>query len=118
MPVLYPMIELMPVAVLQNENHAGQQKRNHVFAAQQRVVDLVARVLLLGCAARAVSSISANSSRPVREFASAAAPRRPVALCPRRKSQRGDSVTKQAAQHKQHARRQRNPEDAAATPGP
>ena len=44
------MIELIPVAVLQNEDDAGQHERDDVLPAQERVFDSLARRDLCGSA--------------------------------------------------------------------
>ena len=93
------------------EDDAGQQEGNHIFAAQQRIAGSSRRSALRRGGARDVSISSSSSAAccGVRERSRAAWARSRLAAAEEPARRLGDQ---QAAQHKHHAGRQRNPEDA------
>jgi hypothetical protein len=110
--VLYPMIELTPVAVLQDRMTQASRKGNHILSAQEERSRIFHPDRRCGAGTAAVSSISRNSRLAccgVRERSSASLA---SSFLPRRKSQRGDSVTSRLPSHKQNAGRKGDPEDA------
>ena len=111
--MLYPMMELMPVAVLQTRMTQASRKGRTYLRRRRESLQRSAR-----CEARWLASGrllhlaelerglfgGARAQQGVQGLA---------ALRPRRKSQRGDSATKKPPSQKQDARRHRHPEDAA-----